>query len=100
MTFQWPGGVAVPGPSAQNSAICVWSAVRDALSIAPSALTSSYAVVYAWSFNGGGPAGRNCAPLDMQNGRSAGHWGSSAGKFPGGVGCQSPGSAPGTKATI
>jgi hypothetical protein len=29
MTFQWPGGVTVPAPSLQNSAIRFCSAVKD-----------------------------------------------------------------------
>src|SRR6185436_19255843 len=41
MLFQWPGGVSVPAPSAQNKAISVWSAVRVEPTAAPSCLTSS-----------------------------------------------------------
>jgi hypothetical protein len=40
MTFQWPGRVTVPAPSAQKSAILVWSGVRVDLSSAPKAFTS------------------------------------------------------------
>ena len=35
MTFQWPGGVTVPAPSAQNLAIAVCSSERDALETEP-----------------------------------------------------------------
>src|SRR5262245_9393600 len=38
--FQWPGGVSVPAPSAQNNAICDCSAVRADPTAAPSAFTS------------------------------------------------------------
>ena len=41
MLFQWPGGVSVPAPSAQNKAISVWSSVRVEPTSAPSSLTSS-----------------------------------------------------------
>jgi len=36
--FQWPGGVSVPAPSAQNNAIWVWSCVRVEPTAAPSSL--------------------------------------------------------------
>src|SRR6266568_4032754 len=38
--FQWPGGVSVPAPSAQNKAIWVCSSVRVEPTAAPSSLTS------------------------------------------------------------
>ena len=43
ISFQWPGGVAVPAPSAQKWAISVCSAVRERLPAAPRSLTSSNA---------------------------------------------------------
>ncbi len=45
MRNQWPGRVAVPSPSAQKRAICVWSAVRVVLSTLPSDFTSLKAAV-------------------------------------------------------
>src|SRR5438093_13787054 len=66
--FQWPGGVSVPAPSAQNRAICVWSEVRVELVAAPSCLTSFMSAAYFALVRAGGPAGRNCALLFMQEG--------------------------------
>ena len=40
MRFQWPGGVSVPAPSAQNCAIRDCSGVREEPTAAPNALTS------------------------------------------------------------
>src|SRR5689334_19458307 len=60
MLFQCPGGVSVPPPSAQNNAICVWSAVRAEFTAAPSALTSLKAAVHSALLRAGGPGGRNC----------------------------------------
>src|SRR5689334_14967941 len=89
--FQCPGGVAVPAPSAQNSAICVCSAVRVVESASPSASTSWKAEVYAALSTAGGPAGRNIDPDGSTSGVTAGHCGNVGLELnPGGVGCQTP----------
>src|SRR5437879_1198562 len=72
VSFQWPGGVTVPAPSAQNRAICVWSGVRTVLLAAPKSLTSLNSAAYWPLVRVGGPDGRNCAPLVMANGVTLG----------------------------
>src|ERR1051325_492860 len=59
MLFQWPGGVSVPPPSAQNRAISDWSAVRVDPTAAPNALTSLTSAAYLALARAGGPDGRN-----------------------------------------
>ncbi len=59
MRFQWPGGVTVPAPSAQNQAMIVCSGVRFELSARPSALTSLKSAVYSVLVSSGGGGGRN-----------------------------------------
>src|SRR5262245_26271663 len=66
--FQWPGGVTVPGPSAQKYAISVCSGVRTVLLRAPSVLTSSKSCAYSGLSIFGGHAGRNCDPDVIPNG--------------------------------
>src|SRR5262245_15086890 len=99
--FQCPGGVAVPAPAAQYSAICVWSAVRTVLSLRPKSLTSFNAAAYSALSSVGGAAGRNWPPPVIVNGVTCGQFGNSAGSpanssgggfgLGRGVGTQSPG---------
>src|SRR6266496_4851321 len=53
--FQWPGGVSVPAPSAQNKALSVCSSVRGEPTAAPSSLTSSKSAAYRSLSRDGGP---------------------------------------------
>src|SRR5438874_13372679 len=91
---------AVPSPSFQNRATCVCSAVRVVLVALPRLLTSLNAAAYAALSSAGGGGGRNCEPPVIANGVTYGHWGASAGRLAGGVGCQSPGSVPGVYGTV
>src|ERR1044071_5900317 len=99
MMFQCPGGVTVPGPSAQNRAISDCSAVRVALSERPSSdLRLKSKAHWALSSPGGG-GGRNCEPLIIAKGVTCGQLGRSAGASAGGVGTQIPGPLPGVYST-
>src|SRR5207244_822291 len=84
--FQWPGGVTVASPSAQNRAISVWSAVRVVLRTAPSSLTSRKSAAYSGLSSGGCAGGRNWSGRVRANGATARHWGKSASRKVGGVG--------------
>src|SRR5690242_2225739 len=68
MSFQWPGGVAVPGPSIQNKAISVWSAVRNEFEIAPRFFVIRKSRVYCALVSEGGGGGLNCEPLSIAKG--------------------------------
>ena len=86
----------VPAVPYQNRAMSDCSAVRVVLPAAPRLLTSSKAAVYSALVKSGGGGGRNSESLGMQNGMTCPHCGATAGAKAGGVGCQSPGSVPGT----
>src|SRR4030095_426132 len=92
--FQWPGGVSVPAPSAQNKAISVCSSVRVEPVVAPSSVTSLESVAYCALSREGGPGGRNWEPLLIPNGATNPHWGNKYGAEAGGVGNQTPGPLP------
>src|SRR5687767_11579203 len=53
ITFQCPGGVTVPAPSAQNLAISVSSSVRVALVADPSAFVWLYSSAHSWLSSAG-----------------------------------------------
>ena len=89
--FQWPGGVTVPSPSAQNRAVCVSSAVRVDPVARPFSLTSLKAAAYASLPRAGGAAGRNWSGELRANGVTSAHCGSRASAYIGVVGCQAPG---------
>src|SRR4030095_11384197 len=91
MLFQWPGGVSVPAPSAQNKAIWLCSSVRVEPTAAPSSLTSSQSSAYCGLSRDGGPGGRNCELLLIANGTTNPHCGSKYGRKAGGVGIHTPG---------
>src|SRR5438552_14899606 len=55
--LQWPGGVSVPAPPAQNQAISVCSSVRVEPTSAPSSLTSLSSAAYCSLSRDGGPGG-------------------------------------------
>src|SRR5215472_16374819 len=95
ITFQWPGGVAVPPPSPQNRAISVWSGVRRELVLAPMVIVRLRSEAYWSPIRAGGAGGRNPAVLGTPKGVTAPQPGSSAGAKAGGVGTQSPGLFPG-----
>src|SRR6266542_2729827 len=99
MTFQCPGGVTVPLPSAQNLAIAVCSGVRVALSARPSSFVSLKSEAHSALSSRGGKGGRNCDPLIIANGVTDGQFGRSAGANAGGVGTQTPAPLPGAYST-
>src|ERR1700751_4544841 len=91
ITFQWPGGVTVPAPSAQKKTDAVCSAVRPLLSFEPNCLVKLKSRAEEALARAGGPGGRNWEPLVMLQGFTPGHCGRRAGANAGGVGRQSPG---------
>src|SRR5881394_1098299 len=99
MTFQWPGGVTVPPPSAQNLAIAVCSGVRVALSARPSSFVRLNSEAHCALSSSGGGGGRNWELLIMENGVTDGQLGRSDGANAGGVGTQIPAPLPGVYAT-
>ena len=76
MLFQWPGGVPVPAPSAQKSAMRSCSGVREDPSAAPKAFTSAYSSAYWALSRAGGPAGRKWTLVGIANGVTNPHCGS------------------------
>src|SRR5262249_8878342 len=68
ISFQWPGGGAVPELSFQNSAIWVWSGVRVVLLAAPRLSTWLSAAAYSGLSRAGGLGGRNWEGLVNRNG--------------------------------
>src|SRR5688572_26509465 len=99
ITFQWPGGVTVPAPSAQNLAISVSSRVRVALVADPISFVWLYSSAHSWLSSAGGAGGRNWAGLSIANGVTPGHCGKSAAANAGAVGAQAPAPDPGVYAT-
>ena len=65
---QWPAGVSDPAPSAQNRAICVWSAVRVVLSRRPICFVSFTSAAYWALVNAGGGTERYWLPESIVNG--------------------------------
>src|SRR5262249_14299622 len=90
MRFQWPGGVAVPSPSAQKGAMPVCSLVRFVQWVPPSSLTSAKAFANSSLVTAGGPVARNCEVLFRAKHATPDQPGSSAGRSS--VGCQRAGS--------
>src|SRR5262245_9070167 len=100
MRFQCPGGVSVPAPSAQNSAMSSCSAVRADPTAAPSNLTSFKSAAQRAESSAGGPCGRKKELVGMANGDTNPHCGNRYGASAGGVGCHTPGPEPDGGATI
>ena len=84
--FQWPGGVAVPAPSAQKRAIRVCSGVRAPLVSRPRRLTSLKERVYSALDGVGGATFTNRSGLLMAQGVTEGHCGRRTVAKAGGVG--------------
>src|SRR5437868_180445 len=57
-----------PGPSNQNRAISVWSAVRTVLTLPPTALTSLKSRAYVALVSAGGPGSQYCEGDSKVNG--------------------------------
>src|SRR6185369_12069606 len=100
MTFQCPGGVTVPLPSAQNLAISVCSRVRVALSARPRSFVRLKSEAHSAVSSPGGTGGRNCEPRIMAKGVTNAQFGRSAGAYAGGVGTQTPAPLPGVYGTV
>ena len=88
--FQWPGGVSVPPPSAQNFAISVCSSVRVALVAEPISRTWLYSEAYRRLTKAGCAGGRNCEGVRIRNGSTKPHCGRRNGANAPGVGVHSP----------
>lgn len=80
MTFQCPGGVAVPAPLDQNRAISVSSAVRRDPVLAHSAFTSFTSSAYRLLSRANGAGGRYSEAAGMPKGSTSPHHGSRAGR--------------------
>jgi hypothetical protein len=92
ISFQCPGGVYVPLPSAQKRAIWVCSEVRVVELSAPYSLTSLNAWVYSLLVRLGTPSGRNWEPEVRAKGVILPHCGNSAPSKLGKSGCHFPAS--------
>ena len=68
MTFQCPGGVAVPKSSDQNGVQSVWYSVRSALSRAPWLATKASSAAYSFEPSDSGGGARNWSGDVITNG--------------------------------